>query len=606
MAQDAVDKFTSDVASHGQRSLGPQYDVTVRGVFGRGIYKTVVVVARNRNNPLPEQVLEDRDQFCFFSGYVVDRLTDSTSSRRLFGRNPGDDRPIRRSPGGIYSYVTIRRHDGQICAGHSTPTLEPIYYTQAQSGLHVGNNPLLVHVAARGFQSPEMNELFFFSGVSAGVAIDNLTPFVGCLRLAPRTLLVGSSQGLGVSVRAAPRPEYGRYKIGDYRQRTESVREALVEAGSILKRLPPGEFRLSGGKDSRLIAAFLQNARIEALPVNQNFPEEIEGQVADLVAQNLGNSSCFRVPVEDVVDRRDLRQSTRRKIAYAGGLPAAASLQYPVRSEGSVAGVPLIMGHAHLQRGGFVGRIRTVADAIATASSRTVSPFLRPAYVDQNLGRARRLVFDTVDLEGASAQTISFKAYLAYALNYQFQSLYAYVRNWNVLVSPLVDERLTSLCEDIADSPAPGGIDGHAGIIDLLSEKIAMGVTQSLAPSLLRFPLAGDRYRCDGPEWTGFDDRDPALLKVRTIPQQDLGRVFNMRTMDTQTRSELWDEIGGSVIAPFAEQACKPEIWQYVSEPGSKTPRGANHRVLNQFVWSLYGFSITLGSDWWAELATTE
>ena len=598
-----VEAFTVQIESVGGSFLGPQYTPRVRAVVPGPRLHTVVTLARNEHNPMPELFFEDKALLYLFSGYVVDDLTQDKRLKRYFGHEIGEDRPILRSPGGIYSYATVRRSDGRVCAGHSTPTLEPVYYAASLNHLHVGNNPLLVHAAARGFQDPEINEPFFFSAVGAGVAIDDTTPFVGCYRVPPRTLLVTSAASFGIQLRPAPRPAHGRYKIATYRQRRESVAEAVTDAASILERLPRGELRLSGGKDSRLLSAALRSAGTAITPVNQNFPGEVEGQVADMVAGELGFDSCLRPPIEEVIDRHHIGEGTHRKIAYAGGLPAVATVQYPSRAEATRAGIPLVMGHAHLQRGGFLGRIRNVPDALAVATSRTVSAFLRSAYVEPNMQRTHRFVYETLRQNRNVVQSIAFFAYLDYVLNYQFQSLYAYVRNWNPLVTPMVDERFVSLCEDIVRTGASSSPDEYAGITDLHSERLVMGATLSLAPSLLQFPLADDRYRCDGPAWPGYPLRDPYLVREQPTSEEDRKRVFNTRHLNPAVRRMMWEQIRGSCVESFGAAACRPEIWHYVSNPDSPGPKGENIVLVNQFLWGLYGFSIILGTHWWTELS---
>jgi hypothetical protein len=605
MSPGTVDAFIEQVETSGSSFLGPQYTTKVVAVVNAKPVSTVVTIARNKYNPADELFAEGDGLFYVFSGYTVDDVTDGRRVSDYFGKKPTLERPILRSPGGIYSYVTIRRSDGQVCAGHSTPTLEPVYYSESLDGLHIGNNPLLVHAAARSFQAPQVNPMFFFASVSAGVAIDDSTPFLGCYRVPPRKILVNTAGGLATHIVDAPRPTFGNYGIANFQQRKESVAEALIQAGSVLTRLPRGELRVSGGKDSRLVAAYIKHAGIEVVPINQNLPAEVEGQVADMVARHLGAEACIRVPLEDLKSHHDIQRAVRRKVAFAGGLPAVAALQYPTRSEGSAAGIPLIMGHAHLQRGGFIGRIRKTREALATASSRTVSPFLRPAFGEQNLQQVRNFVNESLARDDTVPQAVSFLAYLEYPMNYQFQSLYAYVRNWNVMITPLVDERFALLCEEIAYTRASSRSGEYAGITDLHNESIAMGATQTLAPDLLRFPLAEARYRCDGPHWPDFPLRDPDLIQPMKISSGDLERIFDPRKIKADLRRSLWEHIESTVVAPFAEAACNPVIWRYISEPDSAVPAGEHRTLLNQFLWSVYGLSVILGSDWWEELAAT-
>lgn len=603
----ATDAFVAEVEARGSAFLGPQYKTTVRTIISGGPVNTVISIARNSHSPLPEYLFEDESTIYVFSGYLVDEAAHARTVKGWFGSADRDERPVLRSPGGIYSYLTVRRKDGQVCAGHSTPTLEPVYYAETPTGLHVGNNPLLVHAASIGMQRPRIDESFYLAAVNGGAAIDGSTPFIGCYRLPPRSVLTSRPDSFGTRISAAPRPSYGRFAVATLRQRQESVSEALIRAGSVLRSLPRGEVRVSGGKDSRLLAAHLAHEGIAATPINQNYPGEVEGQIADRVAQVLGWESCVRVEREKPPQGEEIHRLSRRKIAYAGGLPSVSSLQYTIQSEGTAPGRPLIMGHAHLQRGGLVPRIRNPQEALATASSRTVSPYLKPEYAERNARVMRGFVNETLAAKGATVQAISFHAYLEFTMNYQLQSLYAFVRNWNPLVTPLVDERFALLCEDIANSGAPRfrGKE-YAGIIDLRNERIAMGVTQSLAPELLRFPLAGGRFRCDGPEWADHDLRDPDSVTGVPVTREQLSMVFNTRRTRPAVRAHLWEQIEGTVVESWGELTCRPEIWRYVSDPHSDVPEGVNQIALNQFLWNLYGFSLILGSDWWSELSDPE
>lgn len=597
-----VDAFVEQVQAHGSSFLGRQYTTTVRMIAG-GPIATVVTIARNTHSPLPEYLYEDDSTISVFSGYLVDKVGSARTVRGWFGPAGRDERPVLRSPGGIYSYVTIRRTDGQICAGHSTPTLEPVYWSEAADALHVGNHPLLVHVAGHGFARPDIDQSFYLSAVNAAAAIDNTTPYTGCYRLPPRSLLVNQPGTYGARVVAAPRPAYGRHPVSTLRQRIDAVAESLARAGSVVTTLPQGEIRVSGGKDSRLLAAWLAHAGIAATPVNNNFAVEAEGQIADQVAARLGWESSVRIPREKIPLGDEIHRLTRHKIAYAGGLPAVAALQYTIQSEGTTPGAPLIMGHAHLQRGGLYNRVRSLPEAMVMGTSRTVSRYLRPEYAEKNTRIVRDYVNTTMARPEVTPQSMSFHGYLQFTANYQLQSLYAYVRNFNPLITPLVDERFALLCEDIALSPAPRLRKGeYTGIADLRDDRIGMGVTHKLTPSLLEFPLFGDRYRCDGPHWAGFAQRDPETVQGGTVSPEDMKMVFNTRRTRPHVRAQLWEQIEGTAVRTWAETTCRPEIYRYLSEPGSDVPEGVHQVSLNQFLWSVYGLSQILGTDWWSEL----
>lgn len=596
------DAFAESVVREAPSLVGAHYTATVREVIRTGAVDTVITTLRNVKNPAPESYLRDRGMTYIFSGYTVDEVT-TANVRRYFPRGGRDERPVLRSPGGIYSYVTVRHDDGQLFAGHSTPTLEPVFYAQRQPSVHVGNHPLLVHMAAVGFSGPQIDEHFYLSAIAAGTALDDTTPFLGTYRVPPRAGLLGHRNVAAVEVVPVPRPRSTAHRVDTYQHRRSAMGQSLIEATSILRRLPAGELRTSGGKDSRLLASALREGGYDVVPVNQNFPQEIEGQIADRVAQVLGHEACIRRPIGSILSRDNILQATRRKIAYSAGLPAIATMQYPTRTEGEEAGTPVIMGHAHLQRGGLNLRIRTLDHAYAAAESRTVSGMLLPPYQQANRKRAQQLVNRTIRRTTFAVQAVAYHAYVDAPANYQLQSLYTYTRNWNHLVTPLLDERFALLCEDISDARAARKEGEHPGITDLFFESLAMGVTEDLAPELLTFPLAGARYKCDGEEWSGFQLRDPDSVTSAPIPAESLKGVFNTRRLNTGLRAELWEQIEGTVVADMVRSTCRAEVIRYVSEPSTPEPEGHGSSALSQFVWGLFGLSIILGSDWWTELA---
>lgn len=595
-----VEHFVESLRESGNRYIGPEYQPSVRSVLTAGDWTTIVVYGRNRNNPLPEGIFTARDLVVVYSGYVVDPIDEDTRWGAYFDSVHRDQRPMRVSPGGIYSYATVRTSDGQVCAGHSTPTLEPVYFTQCDDGFHLGNHPLFVHQAGNEFGTPRISETFLLRAAGAGVAIDDHTPFVGTRRLAPGAIV--SSRRHLLHVHPAPQPSFGRYRVETLARRVDAVSEGLLEAGSILSRLPKGEFRVSGGKDSRMIAALLKSARLGSIPINQNFPQEVEGQVADMVSAVL-NEECRRIPIEEYVDR-DLGRATTRKVAYSGGLPAVASQGYPTKAEGSVSGLPLIMGHAHLQRGGFAStRVRTYPEIVAMVKSRSVNPFLRAGFREHNDRLADEWIDSQLRDGKRGPQVLSYTAYLQYTLNYQFQSLYAYVRNWNAMITPMVDERFALLCQQIAESGDSRG--GANGIGDLRAERIAMGVIDKLAPELLEFPLANDRFRADVPDTPGYEARDPSLLSPRPVPESDLKRILNTRRLNRELRGQIWDIVSGGLVARLGEEAYLPEVWQFISNPNSEPPAQFNHVLLSTFAMSVLGYSIIQDTPWWETLEVT-
>ncbi|MFV0427372.1 MAG: hypothetical protein ACK5KU_10110 [Beutenbergiaceae bacterium] len=585
-----------------QNFLGPQYVPRVRLVLRSGAIDTVIITARNAHNPRPETYFEFDDVVHIFSGQVADELSRA-QIRSYFRDDLTDQRPLRRSPGGFYSYASVRKRDGHLWASQSVTTLEPVYYSQSDTGAHVGNHPLLVHMAQQGFAEPHLDEDFYFRAVSAGAALDNSTPFRDCHRLGAEVGLVGSKSGLGVQVVQVPRPDIGEVSTGSRIAQLRSLHRALREAGSVLDRLPTSTLLLSGGKDSRLLAALVKREGYASTPVNQNLPQEVEGQVADAVAARLGFAACSRVPFGSLLRRTGIAQATRRRVAYSSGLPTVAALQYASRPEGPVPGAPLLMGHAHLQRGGLNAMIRTADRAIKAVGSRIVNPHLLPEYTQANLRRAQTVVSEHLDYPGARIQRVSFHAYLRYSVNYQLQSLYAYTRNWNPLVTPLIDERFALACEAIADAPPPSG-GRPSGIVNLVTEWHQMALTALLAPSLLTIPLAGTRYKCDRKNRPGYRRRDPEQIQARSISPEVIRKGFDTRLMDESLRAELWEQIEATPVADLVRQTGQPDVVRYLSEPHSPLPAGYHPVALHQFCWNVYGQSVILGTPWWKELSS--
>jgi hypothetical protein len=181
--------------------------------------------------------------------------------------------------GGVFSILRIE--DDRIVAWNTPARLEQVYWAERSGVVVVASRALAAHLVASRSRRPAYDAAFIRSVLITGFPTTNRTPFQGV------SLLPGGSR---LEVRA------GRTTVSRLSQQhvpdvepLVRLNESLVDSISFITEVDPEpSTALTGGKDSRLVAAVLAEAGVPFTAITGGLSEHPDVVVAKRLAEILG------------------------------------------------------------------------------------------------------------------------------------------------------------------------------------------------------------------------------------------------------------------------------------------------------------------------------
>ncbi|MBZ5736522.1 hypothetical protein K8Z61_18695 [Nocardioides sp. TRM66260-LWL] len=184
---------------------------------------------------------------------------------------------------GVWALLEVA--SGQITARASASGCEVLYVAEQADRVVVGNRALLAHLIAVGGGRPVPDLVGLSAIVTTGYATTSRTVFENVRALAPNELVRVTPRGVERSdpITLLPQP------ADDYASAGESVAEALLASVALEDHQEgPVTLGLTGGRDSRLMAAILHRAGVPLIARTSGAPEDPDVVVATEVAAYLG------------------------------------------------------------------------------------------------------------------------------------------------------------------------------------------------------------------------------------------------------------------------------------------------------------------------------
>ena len=375
-----------------------------------------------------------------------------------------------------------------LCARTSVTRVDPVYLAELPGAVVVADRA--TWAAWTTSRLDDHDSLHLCALLNPGFPLGSVTPFTGVTAVAGSTalrLLDGSVtrvQGAAASGAAAsgpaPRLEGAR-----------GVADGLVAAVAPLRDAgSPVELSLTGGKDSRLIAAALVKAGVPVVARTHGFDDHPDVVVAAEIARRLGIEHVVRTPAAPG-QRVDVLGRIRATVLVADGMLSAfenVGRPDPAASPALTAG-----GHGgELLRGGYAetsGRL-----AAAGGLRRVVAPARRAARSGELLRRLTTKHLGLIRRGPAAAYAASLAPWTPRLARSPMQALddfYLVNRagRWSAaarqayllrerLVQPLFDDRVV-----LAARAVP--------LADRVSGALSAAVLAELSPVLADVPLAG-------------------------------------------------------------------------------------------------------------------
>jgi Asparagine synthase len=532
------------------------------------------------------------------------------------GGAPGSPPPVPRTPGappGVSGYTpagavsfagTIWVSDetaGAVIARTSITRVDPVFVARAGRSAIIADRA--TWAAAVAGRLGDADPLLYAGLLGPGYPLGPVTPFTGVRALGPAAAcraVAGQVKEVAGQVKeperarlrehaaAARGPGAGGSGAGDpgdsgARDPGSLVAAALVAAVTPLRDASvPVELSLTGGKDSRLIAAALATAGVPARARTYGFPDNPDVVLAAQVARELGLPHEVAEPRTagdgdaPAVQEVDVLARLRATVLVADGMlsafenvgrpdpdPAATAIAI-----GGHGGELLRGGYAKLIPGSAARRAAGSAELLRRLTMRRI-PLLRPrwrtAYVASLApwgaavaARPQPALDDFYLINRAGRWSAAARQ--AYAIR-------------SVMAQPFFDGEVVR-----AARTAP--------LAERLDDRLIRAATGALCPGLLDIPLAGDRWK-SGP----------------ALPPAPAGAAAPSQRSRFDWRRGYGDEVARFLQAYMLDTGSGGGLFAIVGRPAAERLLRPPHTD-PATVWALATLAALISQDWLSARAT--
>jgi hypothetical protein len=379
-----------------------------------------------------------------------------------------------------------------LCARTAVTRVDPVYLAEVPGAAIIADRA--AWAAWTSSRLDDHDPLHLCALLNPGFPLGSVTPFTGVSAVAGSTtlrLLNGSVTRAQGATAARTSPGVSGAEQAPRLEGARDVAEGLVAAVAPLRDAgSPVELSLTGGKDSRLIAAALVKAGVPVVARTHGFGDHPDVVVAAEIARRLGIEHVVRTPAAPG-QRVDVLARIRATVLVADGMLSAfenVGRPDPAASPALTAG-----GHGgELLRGGYAetsGRV-----AATSGPRRAVAPARRAARSAELLRRLTTKHLGLIRRGPAAAYAASLAPWTPRLARHPMRALddfYLVNRagRWSAaarqayllrerLVQPLFDDRVV-----LAARAVP--------LADRVSGALSAAVLAELSPALADVPLAG-------------------------------------------------------------------------------------------------------------------
>ncbi|WP_433432807.1 asparagine synthase-related protein [Nonomuraea sp. CA-141351] len=396
-------------------------------------------------------------------------LTTPDGITAIAGHHPGEGRDltgrVTAEPG---CFAVFQASERGLSASTSLAPVDPVYYARTGELHVVGNRALLVRLAAFGGIRYDLGALQ--SIARQGYFLSEETPFAEVRSLPPASRLVMEEQRLTITTE--PLPE------GESRTGSKRVAEGMLAAVEpLLRASDPVRLTLTGGRDSRLIAALLRAAGIPFHTSTSGFDDHPDVVVARQVAAALGVEHEVKAPPLTPANELSVVHPADRAQNVLRVCEGMLSAYENISGDGAYSRRPLLGGHnGEILRGGFLSGM----DEVGTEDvrRRTRSLFL-----------AHRVLF--TDTANAHAEELAWRSdtphvpdhlYLRFRVGRWHAASRAAMLRRGTPVQPFLDNRVIAAALELDP-------------LLRRSERLVHKLIKTFAPSLAAVPLEGGQWR---------------------------------------------------------------------------------------------------------------
>lgn len=511
-----------------------------------------------------------------FSDILLNKCRDESAREKVV-----------HSTSGLYSACFVDGSKDIITVWNTVTRIEPVYWTENSEFIAVSNRALLAHLLCEDRETPNYEIINFGYFMNRGFYSCEYTPFKGVNILGPNFTLKVNSQGVKVQHSDSSEEEKAP-RIPDARFCDEITSAFIDSLLPIKKHNVRIKADLTGGKDSRLIAAGLKYINANFETSTTGFLEHPDVVVAGMVAKALNIHHAVNIPEVSKNEPQeyltcDIAERTRDTLFVSEGMISA--YENIMRRNYFSSDVVKIGGNGgELLRGGY-GRWMRNYDAkhIKEAFVKYFLPY--SVFINNDpLKIYEEDLNHWIDAQPSWLSPGDFTT--RYYMHYSFGRWSASARAGDTtgfyLYQPFFDSRLAEMAQEV-----------HYDY--KVSEQLIYNMLKRIAPELIDIPFSNQRwnFESDGPK-PGEED----LWKRRTpiTGTSNIKSSFNWRyTCLSDMKDVFYDQIFNSQSTEALFQIVKKEA---VKQLFDSSERPDKRLEIDLFLWNLYSASVLLSNEW--------
>lgn len=522
----------------------------------------------------------------------TDHLFDSTITRS--GKIYFD-----KTVSGIYSAYTINKVNDKVFYWTSRPSIKKVFYSNDKKLFVASSDPLLAALVTSDLKDTEieLDSNYLDSVLAFGFPMYDISPYINIFILEPENILsIDHNYHINIS-----KIDYYN-NILDFNDdnndddvETNKARDLSSTSSKFLNIAKKHSLdknillRLSGGKDSRCLLAMLNNLNEEYDLETRSAIADTEFEVSSLLAEMKGKKLVRSVP--KLACDNNIEKSVEDTLIRTHGLGLAESHQSIYEGAKPIQkGQLLLMGHSHIQRGGFAKRMKN-----DIALSKNIIHSQCSIYVSKDIKSKYEEFID----DWLSSTYVKSHLELQYEFHVQFRASayltghYIDYSNEAILAYPMVEQSFVNVCDNL-------------DMFDKVSERVVFKMIEELDKSLNKIPLKDDRWTFEAHGKnelgsTSYVDRNPNNINVRHSYRDRSYISLNINEL-----SKLREAIIGSNHYKNIHSKLSDEIVELLNsstfkddlEKSKAKMDYKSYDALRKQVWRIYVSIIWLRKNW--------
>lgn len=482
--------------------------------------------------------------------------------------------------GGINTLAALVNH--QFMAWNNVTRVEPIYWTETSERIVVGTRAILVHLLAHNTRTPQYNQQKMFSFINNGFYTDENSPYKKLQVLEPNRCLNVIQNN--ITVTEIDNFEHILYSLIPTKEDYDELTEAYLNSFLYLKEsnvdLSTG---LTGGKDSRMIAAAMKYLNIDFVAHTNGYESTPDVIVAKKVAEILNVKHRFNEPQ---VDSNQLNVDLFRRTVNT--IKNSEGLLYSYENVGNnytgfKANKMKFGGQGgEALRGGYARKHQFTEKSQVERFMLHAFMKYKDFFNKQEVEHYTKFIKDFIFIKSSHLQANDILNYffLKYRTGRWSSGSRPLYTSLSHSYSPLFENQLVKKAQIFKTKY---GAD----------DNLLYNILQRVAPELIDIPFADDRWNF---ETTGPYHRYELEKWIARQPVQTRSRLggFNWRKNVLNTSKNQFEEvILGYESSPLYEIVNKSKIEKLFT---TKVQNPARYDAL---LWSLYTANILLSNEWY-------